>query len=94
MNATCAANRAYGIFDATSTVQIVMITPAQIRAARALLDWTRETLAQESGVGLRSLVRIEAGEVTPQARSLHSIQEALERAGVQFLPDDGVAKPL
>lgn len=72
---------------------INMISPAQIRAARGLLDWSMEILAQESGVAKRSLVRIEAGAVEPQARSLQNIRNALERAGIRFLPDDGVAKP-
>ena len=34
-----------------------MLTPAQLRAARALVGWSRETLAEKAGVG-RCLVRL------------------------------------
>ena len=62
------------------------IIPAQSRAARALLDWSRDQLSDASGVPKRTLVRFEAGEVQPQRRTAAAIQAALEAAGVEFLP--------
>jgi len=69
-----------------------MITGAQIRAARAALGWTVQTLAKKSGVGLRTLIRFEQGDGIPPSRTgtLRDVQKCLESAGVQFIgsPDD------
>ena len=70
------------------------MTPAQCRAARALLRWTVKDLARESLVGEDTINRFEA-ESRPnrtfRPRTLRSLQDALERAGVKFLDDhDGV----
>jgi predicted transcriptional regulator len=67
------------------------ILPEQLRAARALLDWSREKLRDESGVTARTLARIEAGEVVPHSSTMNKIRTALEAAGVRFIPsnDDG-----
>ncbi len=63
-----------------------MITPAQIRAARAMLDITIDRLCQESGVPALLILQIESGdghEATPQHRE--ALRMALERMGVVFL---------
>ena len=65
------------------------ITPAQIRAARALLDWSRGKLATKTGVALRTLVRIEAGEVVPRSVTIDAIYDALLKAGVEFVEQNG-----
>lgn len=68
-----------------------MLTSDQIRAARALIRWSAEDLARESGVGLSTIRRMEVAEGVPaaSARNLAAIQEALENAGVQFIPRNG-----
>lgn len=70
-----------------------MVTVNQIRAARAALNWTATRLSQEAGVGLRTVLRIEAGSGLPQTTTgtLSKIQFALEAAGIEFIgsPDDG-----
>jgi transcriptional regulator with XRE-family HTH domain len=68
-----------------------MLTSDQVRAARALVRWSAEDLARESGVGLSTIRRIEGAQGVPSAsaRNLALIQGALERAGVQFLDGDG-----
>lgn len=70
-----------------------MITSAQIRAARAMLEWTRADLAKYSGVGFSSMMRIESAIGVPgaHAKTLEAIEKALEKAGIQFIgtPDDG-----
>jgi transcriptional regulator with XRE-family HTH domain len=64
--------------------------PSQIRAARGLLDWTREQLAEASGVSLRTLVSIEAAKIArPQRRTMQAIARALSAAGVEFIPPNG-----
>jgi transcriptional regulator with XRE-family HTH domain len=66
-----------------------MLSAAQIRAARALLNISASELAAESGVDLRTIQRFEAAEGTRGNRSgtLERIQQALEAAGVVFLGD-------
>ena len=64
-----------------------MITVWQIRAARAALAWSAQTLAERSGVGLRTIMRLEASDDLPSSRTttLQDIQSALEAAGVEFI---------
>jgi hypothetical protein len=66
-----------------------MITPAQCRAARALLDWPRERLASESRIGLRSIVDFERSARAPRYVTLDALRRALEKAGVEFIAENG-----
>ena len=70
-----------------------MITSAQIRAARALLDWSRQILSEKSGVGISALMRLESAEGIPSGniKTFEAVQNAFEKAGIQFigLPEDG-----
>lgn len=70
-----------------------MITGAQVRAAKALLNWSGSDLALKAGVGLSTIRRIEAYDGLLESASikvLRSIQNALEASGVEFIgsPDD------
>jgi transcriptional regulator with XRE-family HTH domain len=65
------------------------ITAAQSRAARALLDWSREQLAEASRVGLRTLVDFERGAREPRGVTLDALRRALESAGVIFVEENG-----
>lgn len=64
-----------------------MMTPAQSRAARGLLDWTADRLAHAAEVDVATISAFEAGKPAEQS-VLESIRHALETAGVEFL-DDG-----
>lgn len=68
-----------------------MITAEQIRAARALVRWSAEDLARASGVGHSTIRRMEASDGVPAAtvKNLLAIQRALEKAGVEFIPENG-----
>ena len=70
-----------------------MITSAQIRAARGMLEWTRTDLAEKSGVGFSSMQRLESANGVPgaQFKTLEAIKEAFEKAGIEFIgsPDEG-----
>jgi transcriptional regulator with XRE-family HTH domain len=70
-----------------------LITSAQIRAARALLDWSRQTLSDSSGVGISALMRLESANGIPggNIKTFEAVQNAFEKAGIQFIgtPDDG-----
>ena len=62
-----------------------MLTPAQIRAARALLGWKQTDLASASGVSEISIKNIERGATDARGSTLGKIQAALEVAGVVLL---------
>lgn len=65
------------------------MTPAQCRAARALINWTQPKLAEASCLSLSTVVDFEKErrKVSPEAEA--SIQAALERAGIIFVAENG-----
>lgn len=66
-----------------------MVTPAQSRAARALINWSQPQLAEASGVSISTIRDFETGKRTPIANNLAAIQVALEKAGVIFVAENG-----
>lgn len=64
-----------------------MITAAQMRAARALLGLDQRRLAEESGVSLPTIQRMEAsdGNVRGVVDTLTKVVEALDRLGVELI---------
>ena len=66
-----------------------MISPAQCRAARGLLDWNQQDLAREAGVGVVTIRQLEAGINQPRRATLVVIRHALEAAGIEFIEDNG-----
>ena len=66
-----------------------MIVPAQIRAARALLDWRQVDLAKASGVSDLAIKNFEGGSTRPHASTLGAMRRALESAGVIFVEENG-----
>ena len=66
------------------------ISPGQCRAARALLNWTQETLANKVGVALKTIRDFENERRTSLKIVRSSIQQAFEQAGVEFFDDDGL----
>jgi predicted transcriptional regulator len=67
---------------------VSMITPRQIRAARALLGWSQQQLADKAIVSLNALARLEKGIVDSRLSTVQAIQKALTKAGVEFLDAD------
>jgi transcriptional regulator with XRE-family HTH domain len=67
-----------------------MISTRQIRAARALLDWSQGELAKKSGVSLQSISNVEKGRTDARGATSSALQSAFESYGVEFLPNDGV----
>lgn len=61
-----------------------MISVDQCRAARALLDWSAQKLADKAGVGVATVRRYEAGASIAEA-SMSAIETALRQAGVTFI---------
>jgi DNA-binding XRE family transcriptional regulator len=66
------------------------ISPAQCRAARALLSWNQKTLADKTGVALKTVRAFETGRTKPLGVTRAALKQALEKAGVEFLDGDGV----
>lgn len=64
------------------------ITPAQCRAARALVEMTQNELAQASGVSLRSINNFERGERMLMRANMSSIVATLATAGVVFIDEN------
>lgn len=65
------------------------IHPAQLRAARALVGWSREGLASAASTTERTIARIEAGDTMPRTATVTAIRTALETAGVEFIKENG-----
>jgi transcriptional regulator with XRE-family HTH domain len=70
----------------------MFITREQIRATRGLIKWSREKLSVVSGVPIRTLARIETGEVQPPAVTLKAIRTTFEKAGVWFMTGPSVRR--
>ena len=66
-----------------------MLTPAQSRAGRALLDWSQDRLAEASHLGLSTIRDFEKGRRVPSHNNLVAIVRAFENAGVELIPENG-----
>ena len=66
-----------------------MIIATQCRAARALLNWNEQELADRAGVGIVTVRQLEAGNTQPRRATLDVIRRALESAGVEFIDENG-----
>jgi len=70
-----------------------MITGAQVRAARIALRWTAEDLSASSGVGARTIKRLEQKDGLPDSTilTMSKLKLSFEAAGIEFIgtPDDG-----
>ena len=65
-----------------------VITPAQIKAARALLRWDQTRLALEAGLSPFMIKNIERGGQNPSASQIAAIEQAFIRAGVVLLEEN------
>lgn len=67
--------------------------PAQIRAGRALLDWSQEELANRAAIGLSSVKDTESLKRPADSGAANAMRGALENAGVLFVSGDDEAGP-
>ena len=65
------------------------MSPAQCRAARALLNWSQDALADRAALSVTTLRNFERGATTPIGNNLAAIRSALEAAGVEFIEENG-----
>lgn len=66
-----------------------MFSPEQMKAARALISLTQAELAAAAGVSEISVKNIERGATDPRTSTLNALRQALEKAGVEFIPENG-----
>jgi transcriptional regulator with XRE-family HTH domain len=81
----------YGVFTWEHTVPT--ITPLQVKLARTAVRLGVRELAQEAGVAPSTIQRFESGRGDMQSRTLDKVQQALEGAGVIFIPADAAGGP-
>ncbi len=68
----------------------MIITAAQLRAARGLLDWTRTDLAKAANISPETVKNIEHGTFRPQEQTAEAIVRCFAAHDVVFTDDQGV----
>lgn len=72
-------------------MSIPKVSVSQIKAARALVDWSQDRLAEASGISIPTVKRLEArsGELGGRQDTVDRLVAALETAGVVFITENG-----
>ena len=65
------------------------VTSAQVRMARAALDWTVRDLAEQTGLHRNTINNIEVGRYLGDPKTLELIEKTLRAAGVEFIDENG-----
>lgn len=65
-----------------------MINATQARMGRAALNWTTKDLSEKAGIGINTVTRFERGD-DARVSTAEKIKQALEQAGVEFIPENG-----
>jgi len=65
------------------------VTSAQVRMARAALNWTVRDLAAATGLHRNTITNIEVGRYAGDPATLNLIKEVLIREGVVFIDENG-----
>jgi hypothetical protein len=66
-----------------------ILTAAQCRAARALIEWSVDQLAEVSSVDLLTITDFERRFRGPDADARRQLRQSLERGGVTFIAENG-----
>lgn len=64
----------------------------QIKAARALLDWSQDDLATATNLSIATVRKLELGYISPRNSTLTVLRNSLEEAGIEFTDADGVRR--
>jgi transcriptional regulator with XRE-family HTH domain len=72
-----------------STKNVDTVTPAQCKAARALLEITQIELADAAKLGLSTIVDFEKRRRRVSAAAMQAIRDALIARGVEFIDENG-----
>jgi transcriptional regulator with XRE-family HTH domain len=68
---------------------LIMLTPSQCRAARGLIGWNQQELADQAHIGIVTVHQFESGLSQPRRVTLEVIRRAFESAGVEFIDENG-----
>jgi transcriptional regulator with XRE-family HTH domain len=70
---------------------ILKVSIRQIKAARALLDWSQERLASAANISIPTIKRLEAndGPLGGRSQTIENIVNSLRVAGVEFIDENG-----
>jgi predicted transcriptional regulator len=70
---------------------IPKVSIRQIKAARALLDWSQDQLAAAADISIPTIKRLEAndGPLGGRGLTVERILTSLEAAGVEFIDENG-----
>ena len=67
----------------------MVVTSAQVRMARAALNWTVRDLANATGLHRNTITNIETGRYGGDFVTLEKIAAVLKRAGIEFIDENG-----
>ena len=65
------------------------MTPVQCKAARAMSGLSQDQLATKSGVAVSTIIPFEQNQRKPYASTIEKLRSALEKAGVEFIAENG-----
>jgi transcriptional regulator with XRE-family HTH domain len=71
-----------------------LLSPEQVKAARALVAWSQQELAAAARVATSTVADFERNVRTPVANNAQAIRESLEGQGLQFLAGGVVEKAM
>jgi DNA-binding XRE family transcriptional regulator len=66
-----------------------LITAAQIRAARGLLNWSQSHLAREAGISRRTVNAAETETAETKPETIDKITRVFRANGIRFVADSG-----
>ena len=72
-------------------MSILKVSIRQIKAARALLNWSQEQLAIAAGISIPTIKRLEAqdGALGGREETANKILNSMRGAGVEFINENG-----
>jgi predicted transcriptional regulator len=66
------------------------LTARQIKAGRALLDWSQDDLASASQLSVATIRKLEIGHISPRGKTTRELRRSFEDAGLEFIEPGGV----
>ncbi len=69
-----------------------ILTPDQLRAARALVNVTQHDVAKRAGISRNAINNFERGHVVPRIETLKILRQTMELYGVEFEGSNGLRK--
>lgn len=62
-----------------------MVTGSQIRAARALLGWSQQALADKAVLSETAVLKLETERADTRTSTVLKVRKTLEEAGIEFI---------